>query len=153
MRRAQVDHDSFFRFQRRALGVLLGWGLGSALVGLALSLRGDEAQRQFGLQALSWGLIDAALAAFGMRGASSKLARPGSVDVIGEARRFRTILALNGGLDIGYVATGAHFAYRGRSAARRGMGWGILVQGLFLLLFDTLLALKVQAELPGRRKI
>jgi hypothetical protein len=148
-----VDHKSFFRFQRRALAVLLAWGLGSVAAGLALSWRGRGAVRQFGVQALAWGLIDALLAALGMRGATRKLAQPGRVDVVAEARRFRTILAVNAGLDVGYVAVGAHFAYHGPSAERKGLGWGVLVQGLFLLLFDSLLALVVQAELPGQRAL
>ena len=61
--------ETFYSYQQRRLGVLLGWGLGSS-VGGALGLP-SKAQlvRHFALQALVWGAIDVVIAVFGIRGA------------------------------------------------------------------------------------
>lgn len=148
-------HEPFFRLQRRALGILLGWGLISAIVGALLSLIPLKSVRHFGLQALSWGLIDALIAWFGRRSAMRKLAQPqGTVDVVGEARRFRLILLINALLDIGYILGGwlVKRSAQGRGQ-RAGMGWGIIVQGTFLLIFDSVLALIVHLDTPSAHKL
>jgi hypothetical protein len=134
------DDDTFFHFQERALGVLWAWGIGSVIVGAPALLSRRPALCQAGLQAVAWGAIDAALAWFGRRGARAKIAQA-APDALVQARRFRTILLVNAGLDIGYVAGGLALARRARGRPDRvGMGWGIAVQGLFLLIFDSLLA-------------
>ena len=54
---------------------------------------------------------------------------------------------MNAGLDIGYVALGLwlmqHFKAR---PDRRGMGLGILIQGLWLFLFDGLVSQEVRSR-------
>jgi hypothetical protein len=100
------------------------------------------------VQAIVWGAIDAALAWFGRRGARDKISR-GAKDDPRQARRFRTILLINAGLDVGYVAGGWALlrGARGRDE-RTGMGLGIIIQGLFLLVYDSVLAWMV-----GRRVV
>jgi hypothetical protein len=63
------------------------------------------------------------------------------------ARRFRTILLINAGLHVGYVA-GSWALLRGARGRddRAGMGLGIVIQGLFLLVYDGVLACMI-----GRR--
>ena len=138
---------SFFHFQHRALGLLWGWGLGSVVLGASALLSRNLAVRQVGIQSIAWGAIDAALAWFGRRDARIKIAA-GATDGPRQARRFRTILLINAGLDVGYIAGGWALlrSARGRDQ-RSGMGIGIIVQGLFLLLFDSGLA-----WLVGRRE-
>jgi hypothetical protein len=64
-----------------------------------------------------------------------------------EARRaLSRVLWINTGLDVGYVAGGVALATtKGRRGANRhfwqGTGWGIVLQGGFLLLFDLIHAL------------
>lgn len=131
---------SFFHYQERVLGWLGVWGLASVGAGLPLLLSRRALLRQVGLQALTWGAIDALLAWAGRRGARAKIAS-GAGDPVREARRFRLILLVNAGLDVGYVG-GALALIRGARgrAERLGMGLGILPQGLFLLAYDSLLA-------------
>lgn len=145
-----MSRDEFFPWQRRVLGILLGWGLLSMLAGAALATRPSLALRHFGFQALAWGAIDALLALFGRRSAVRKQGDPG-VDALAEARTFRTILAANAGLDVGYIAGGRYLLRTANGRPERvGMGWGIVVQGLFLLLYDTGLALTVQRWLATK---
>jgi hypothetical protein len=143
--------ESFYDYQRRRLGILLAWGLGSVLAAPLALLSRDALWRQLGMQTFGWGAIDALLAFFGRRGARRKAARRergelSATDELREARRFRAILLLNAGLDVLYIAGGAALALRQRRRDRRGMGLGIIPQGAFLLAYDSLLAREV-----GRR--
>ena len=141
--------DNFFSYQQRRIWLLLIWGLGSVVSGLMLQLSRKPFWKQFGLQAAIWGAIDAALAVFGLNTANKKEERfaPGklsSVEEQKEVRSFFRILFINTFLDIGYVLSSIwvmqHF--KGR-ADRRGVGVGIIVQGLWLFLFDGLMSQEV----------
>ena len=94
-------------------------------------------------------MIDAGIAAFGLRGLSAKLDRtidPPQADR--EAARLRRILWINTGLDVLYIAIGAVIILTlGRADPfARGSGWGIILQGGFLFLFDLLHALGTPNE-------
>lgn len=129
----------FPAFERLAGEALIGWGLVSVLVGaVGLTVR-NTVLRQAGLQAIVWGAIDAAIGLLGRYNATTHAADP---DQPARARRFRLIVLVNAALDVGYVATGLALIRRSSGRpARAGMGLGILIQGLFLLLFDCALAL------------
>ena len=137
------DDPSFFHLQHRLLGVLRAWGIGSAVAGALAMLSRSQVLRHIGIQAVAWGAIDAALAWFGRRGARAKIAS-GATDGATQARRLRTILLVNAGLDVGYIAGGLVLARsaRGRSD-RLGAGLGIAVQGVFLLCYDAVFAQRI----------
>jgi hypothetical protein len=134
------DNRSFFHFQARVGGVLLAWGAASMGVGLAALWSRNQRVRHAGIQAIGWGAVDAAIGWLGRRGAQRKIEAHAG-DVATEARRFRVIVLVNTLLDVGYVAGGWQLmrTARGRDD-RAGAGLGILVQGLFLLMFDAILA-------------
>jgi hypothetical protein len=138
-------HETFFVYQRRALRPLLAWGVLSSLGGVILLLV-PGLWRHFGLQAVVWGVIDVLLAMAGRRSALLKAEALSSgaldeADATREAERFRNILAFNAGLDVLYIIVGLGVAARWvERADRRGLGYGVAVQGAFLLLFDALLA-------------
>lgn len=146
--------DSFFAYQRRRLAILKYWGLGSVLLGLPTALLSDPLPRQFGLQAATWGAIDAGLAVFGRWQARRKAQQYAQGDIPDaqvqrEIRTFRTILLVNAALDVGYIAGGLWLLRTASAEQRRtrqGMGSGIMVQGAFLLLYDALLAREVQRD-------
>lgn len=127
----------------RTLGIrLAGLGAANAVVGLGLWRFGrGEGVRAFGQQSAMWGLVD-----LGIAGVS--LMRPA-----GEASRVRKVLLVNAGLDVGYIAGGAHVAYHrtsfgGRisSDAARGHGLAVIGQGAQLLAFDLWHARLLAAE-------
>jgi len=139
--------EDFFTYQDRRLGILWGWGLTSALVGLPGLVLRDPLLRHAAIQTSSWGMIDVLLAYFGRRSARLKAnqlaAGALAPDAEGrEARRFRTILLLNALLDVGYIVGGVILARQARPD-RRGMGLGIIPQGVFLFCFDSLLAWEI----------
>jgi hypothetical protein len=143
---------NFFVYQRRALLPLLRWGVGSSLAGCALALLPSAYWRQFGVQAATWGAIDAALAVAGRRDALLKAERSFAGDISegqerAAAELLRRILLVNAGLDVVYIVAGMATASRyADRPGRRGLGHGIALQGLFLLIFDSLLARDVGAR-------
>jgi hypothetical protein len=149
--------DNFFRYQRRVLGILLAWGAGSILITPLALFRRDPFWRQFGVQAFTWGAIDAALAVFGRRSAARKAAQHergelSAADARREAAKFRRILLVNAGLDVLYIASGLWTARRFRDRRdRQGLGIGIAVQGVFLLVYDAALAWDVGRRLSRDR--
>ena len=122
---------------------LLVWSAISIVAGLILTLAGGPFWRGFGVQAVAWGAIDAAIAAFGAWALRRRIAAqpdpPPEVER-DEERRLSRLLRINGGLDVLYVTGGAAIAATlGQgNATWQGHGWGIVVQGLFLLFFDLL---------------
>ncbi|NNJ09662.1 hypothetical protein EKD04_004930 [Chloroflexales bacterium ZM16-3] len=146
-----MEHN-FFVYQRRALRPLLRWGIGSSFIGAALTLLPSDYWRQFGTQAVTWGVIDLALAVAGQRTALVKAEQSFAGDMSeakehADADQFHRILQVNAGLDVIYILTGVFTAIRyANTPKRRGLGHGIAVQGLFLLIFDSLLARDVGAR-------
>jgi hypothetical protein len=144
--------ENFFVYQRHALSPLLRWGVGSSLAGALLAVMPSDYWRQFGVQAATWGAIDAALAMAGRRDALLKAERSFAGDISEAQERaaaegFRRILLVNAGLDVLYIAAGLATAARNAERpGRRGLGHGIAAQGLFLLVFDGLLARDVGAR-------
>ena len=142
--------DNFYSYQQRRLSILLGWGVASTVVGGIMQLLAQDFWKQFGLQALAWGAIDAALALVGIRSARNKERRYeqkelGNTDEEKEARTIRRVLLINAGLDSLYILSGSWVIWRFQLPSdRQGMGMGILLQGAWLLLFDALLARDVK---------
>lgn len=138
MRFIRTADTSYYDFQKLVGRTLLSWGGLNAIFGAAAQVKANPFMRQFGLQALAWGAIDALIALFGLRDAQRKQAARAST--LAQARRFRVIVLANAALDIGYIAGGLA-ALRGANGKgeRAGMGVGIIVQGAFLLLFDLAL--------------
>ena len=139
---------SFYWYQHRRFGVLLAWGLGSVAAGLSVIGLRDPLRRGIAWQAVGWGAIDAGLAIFGRRGAAAAQNRLENGEIGDEeqekaARGFRKILFINTILDMAYVATGILIATKAKSADRQGLGWGVALQGSFLLGYDGVLTWEV----------
>lgn len=129
----------FYRMKRLAMRGLLAWGLASAALGAAALAAPSRVLRGIGIQALAWGLIDAALALNGWRDANRQALH--QVPVAQAARRDWRILALNSVLDAGYIAGGLALIRRSPGRAGRvAAGVGIVIQGIVLLLLDVFLA-------------
>ena len=139
-----------YDFQRFLSLRLLLWAVVSLLAGFAAWISGDPFWRGFGLQAAVWGAIDGMIALFGLRGLAQKLTAPFDQDGTQKRTRWlRRILAVNAGLDVLYIIGGLALDLTlGRTQPfQAGMGWGIVLQGAFLLGFDSLHAWRVPSEL------
>ncbi len=127
---------------------LFAWGVLSILVGVILGLIHPALfWKGVGLQSVLWGLVDAAIALFALRGLDKKIQTPPESHVLRrDASRLQKILWVNTGLDVLYVLGGLWMMSSGGDDWWRGMGLGILIQGGFLLLFDALHAIYVPRE-------
>ncbi len=139
--------DNFYSYQHKRLAILLGWGTANTVGGIAGTVAswGNKFWRQFWLQTLSWGAIDALIALAGRRSASKKLDGT-QLTVSKDIKSFRRILLVNVFLDVGYVLSGEYFRRRGRKSGKpepQGMGAGFQVQGLYLFFYDLFLFLEV----------
>jgi esterase/lipase len=133
-------------FQLKLTRRLLEWSAASVILGALLMLFGNLFWRAFGGMAVAWGLVDAAIAWFGQRSALRQQAASLSpADQTRRARNLSRLLWVNAGLDVMYIAVGLGMAFSlGRyNPIWRGYGWGIVVQGAFLFLFDAFHALRV----------
>lgn len=133
------------RFQRKLSGRLLLWSGLSVAAGGWLLLLGGRTLQAAGVQAIVWGLIDAAIALFALRSLRNRQAS----DPAFEAARLRRILWFNTGLDVVYVTAGVLLinTLGSGDAFWLGTGWGVVAQGGFLFGFDLLHALSIPRPL------
>jgi hypothetical protein len=126
-------------FEKSLMRRLLLWAILSILFGAGLIFFGDHFWQGFGIQALAWGAVDGIIVWFGWRRVRKNLGVDASNQInTREARRIRKILWINTALDVLYMASGAViiFTLGSTSAFWRGTGWGIIIQAVFLFIFD-----------------
>ncbi len=120
---------------------LICWGAFSTIGGVIMQFSRRPFWIGFGQQAIGWGLIDALIALVAGRSTSRSFS----------TTTLRRVLLINTGLDVLYMVGGFIFARtKGATDEKlRGQGWGIVLQGLFLLKFDLIHALLVPPDTPG----
>lgn len=100
-----------WRFQRTLSQRLLAWSLLSIAGGAAFWLSGPGYNQGLGVQAVLWGLIDGAIALFGLRGLAHKLNQPFDAALAEkDTARLRKLLWINSALDVVYSAAGITLA-------------------------------------------
>ena len=137
---------TIWTLQARISHYLILWSTLS-IVGGAVLLFAVPFWRGVGVQGLVWGVIDAAIAGFGLAQLRRKRARPDAntpETLVRETRSLRRTLLINAGLDVLYVVGGVIVLTNLANEFARGNGVGIIVQGGFLLVFDTFYAFQVQ---------
>jgi hypothetical protein len=108
---------------------LIAWAflsLGAAVAGLYFPPKKDcECWRAFWFMNGIWGLID------GIIGWVNLITAPPTIEFL------QKVLAINSGLDLLYIITGLVLLTRAKPVLK-GFGFAILLQGLFLLIFDAI---------------
>lgn len=135
---------SIWTFNRSLSNRLLLWAIFSMVSGFLLQRSRRPLLKGIGSQAVGWGIIDAAIAIFGQQSAERKQASATPLTEVQHARSLRRLLWINALLDVGYVAAGWWVVRtKGRtSESWRGHGWGVIIQGKFLFVFDLVHALR-----------
>jgi hypothetical protein len=103
---------------------LLLWSLpwmGASIIGLTLT--SDPAARGWWLMNGVWGFINSAIAMVGFLTPEPEL------------ESLRNLLLINAGIDVLYIAGGVFLLTR-PDPMWQGAGWGVVLQGTFLLVFD-----------------
>jgi hypothetical protein len=125
-----------------SMQILTSWGLTSTIVGGVLML-GDDTD--FGLMTASWGIINAGL------GISALLSRKKEVythkDLLRDEILFNRIIAINSALNMSYILGGLALSHINDSPRLNSYGDAIIIQGAFLLIFDTVLLINSSGRL------
>jgi hypothetical protein len=111
---------------------LLLWSLpwmGASIVGL--SLTSDPAAKGWWMMNGVWGFINSAIAMVGFLTPEPEL------------ETLRNLLLINAGIDVLYIAGGVFLLTR-QDPMWQGAGWGVVLQGAFLLVFDLWQGLAIQ---------
>jgi hypothetical protein len=137
---------TIWTFQRAVSRRLATWAAVSATLGGFMSLGRSAFWRGVGAQFIGWAVVNLAIALFGQRAALKRERRPDAHNpavLRKEASGMFTLLWFNAGLDILYMIGGAWLARRAHSDGGKGTGVGIILQGLFLFVFDVIHGLRV----------
>jgi hypothetical protein len=149
-----MDRDELEGYEREITTLLTVWAAGSVIKGTAIALIGKRTGRRqwvrFGRQTAMWGAVDALIAGAGAL-SRSRRGELTQEQVDAEARKLRTLLIINAGADVVYIAGGAHIAVHAKpgppevTSLRMGRGDGVamVIQGAFLLALDATYARKL----------
>ncbi|MBL8155370.1 MAG: hypothetical protein JNM70_14395 [Anaerolineae bacterium] len=140
------DSGNIWAFQQSLSNRLIRWNLVNIGVGLLLSFF-SPFWRGFGSQGIGWGVINILIGIIGGRAARQKAAQPDAQTAekqVHEATNLFRLLIMNAGLDMLYMMGGQQLIRKSAAQPyRRGMGWGIVLQGFLLLVFDVTQAVAV----------
>ena len=121
--------------------VLGGWALANMAIGSVAYFKTSGKGKYFHQMNVFWNIANLGLATAGYFGAKADLNQQLSLaKSIQDQHKIEKILLLNGALDIGYMATGLYLKERGlnKSSDRlKGYGNSLILQGAFLLIFDS----------------
>ncbi len=162
---AQTASDRLVSFNEKQIRIkkigmltLGSWAVGNMAVS-GFSINGASgSNRHFHQMNVYWNVVNLALAGFGYYGAVR--ADPSTTDLARSVKDFygtEKTLLLNAGLDVGYILGGLYLTERAKNPENRrdmlkGFGQSVMLQGGFLLLFDTVLYFVLhqqEKELPG----
>ena len=134
----------------KGMYILSGWAISNIAVGSIGYFKSSGSTKYVHQMNVGWNLINLAIA-------GGALYQYGQADPttfslaqsLNEAQSIEQILLLNIGLNVGYMATGGFLWERGlRKSKERFIGYGqsLIIQGGFLLLFDSTLYLLNQTN-------
>ncbi len=134
---AQANPEVEFR---NGMWALNGWAVGnmSGMVG-TIDLEDPQSQAFYQMNA-GWNVVNAGLASFALL--DNKPIRP---------KKLAKIFWINAALDVLYIAGGAALRHQGLEKNNpQWVGWGdsIILQGGFLLTFDSLMGWRMQRSQP-----
>lgn len=130
--------------QKSGMIVLGSWAILNIISGTAGYYTSNNDKKYFHQMNSAWNLVNLGIAGFGYRGALNTDLNLDYDSALVKMQSFEKILLINAGLDVLYIGTGVYLWKKGLSDnSDRLMGYGksIVLQGGFLLLFDTTLYL------------
>ncbi len=147
-------HSDYQEFYNRSLEinntgmlVLGSWAVGNIAVGAYGWIRNEGDRKYFSQMNLFWNLINLTIAGFALHSNSGiDITSLSDSEMISKHLKTEKILLINSGLDIGYFGAGYLMRYisgnsKNRTDLLRGYGNSVMLQGAFLLVFDTILYL------------
>lgn len=141
----QRFNEERFHTGRVAMGVLGGWAVANLGAGIALGfLSKDTRWKTFWFANAAWNVINLSLAVFGWLDNSQDARGLDLQKTMQQTQTTEKVFLINTGLDLAYIASGAFAWQRGDAIDDDrwvGLGQALIVQGVFLLLFDGVMSL------------
>ena len=130
-------------YNQKGMLILGSWALGNmALSSFKLQSANAETKAYHQMN-LAWNAVNLAIAGFGYYGSISASADLSLTESILEQNKISKILLFNSALDLGYMVGGAYLMERAKqsdqSARLSGFGKAVIVNGAFLLVFDSIM--------------
>jgi integral membrane sensor domain MASE1 len=118
---------------------LLFWAGLSLGVGVPMLFSSREWVRSFGGMTAAWAIVNAIIAILSLLSVRRKARQNADAETIrGWMHHLVRLLWLNAGLDVVYVLVGVGLiVWNPTNRMLNGFGWAVIIQGAFLLLFDT----------------
>ncbi|OAQ39836.1 hypothetical protein A5893_09705 [Pedobacter psychrophilus] len=121
--------------------ILGGWALANMAVGSIAYFKTSGKNKYFHQMNVFWNVANLGLATAGYFGAKADLNQQLNLArSVHDQHKIEKILLLNAGLDVGYMATGLFLNERGKNKSSdrlKGYGNSLILQGAFLLIFDS----------------
>jgi hypothetical protein len=133
------------RINKVGMSILGGWALSNMAISAA-SLRGASPEaKAFHQMNIGWNAVNGIIAGIGYYSATRASTQLGLLESVQAGEQMKSILLLNAGLDIGYMLGGFYLKERANrpdanQAQLRGFGKAVVMNGAFLLLFDSIMA-------------
>lgn len=143
--------------QQVGMGVLAGWGTANlATGGIGWATNEPGRTRAFWQGNAAWNVVNLGIAGFSLASQPALRRAPlTEVAVRKQVKNLETALAINAGLDVGYVLTGfllRSIGARQENPQLQGFGDALLLQGGFLFVFDTTLFAVSRRQSRGLRR-
>lgn len=147
------DNQDIWAFQQSLSNRLIRWNLANVAGGVLLSFL-SPFWRGVGSQGIGWGFINILIGIVGMRAARRKAAQHDTKSAdkqIQEVNNLFRLLVINAGLDVLYMLGGRWLIRKSKAQPyRHGIGWGIVIQGFLLFVFDVTQAALVSPKRPDQ---
>ncbi len=131
----------FYNVAVAAMAILAVWAAFWAGFSVTRYNSKDKAKKAFWRMSLYWGIINLAVAAFGL--VQTQTRKNEFIQSRSLQEQQVTIVGINVHLDVLYIVIAAILVISAHKKTPRRLGYGkaILVQGLFLLIFDIILVI------------
>lgn len=129
-------------YNRQGMWILGSWAILNLLIGTIGGFQKRGQVQAFHQMNAYWNLVNLSIAGFGYWQASQVSWRVNFWEVLVAQQQIENVLLFNAALDLGYMAVGFFLIEKGlRLGKERWIGFGkaILLQGIFLFLFDGIL--------------
>ncbi len=140
--------DYYFKqslsLQKKGMLVLGSWALINIATGTLGTFKLQDERKYFHQMNAAWNIVNLGIAAFGYYGASNSDMNISTANMMMEVSKLNKILLINAGLDLLYISAGVWLWKNGlnnTSNRKSGYGKSLVIQGGFLLIFDTVLYL------------
>lgn len=128
-------------YNKSGMIILGSWAFGNIVLGGIMAGRTTGETKAFHQMNIYWNTVNLAIAGFGYYSAMNEVPSSEFWETMNAQNSIEKILLVNAALDLGYMAGGLYLLERGRRLDNdqfKGFGKSVILQGAFLMSFDTI---------------